>query len=283
MDKIKKVIKSMLNIPTPYIFAVSTISLLVIFLLVQGNVQLSGLLGLILLGVLFYLQIKLGSIVMKSLLSGFMILYVTSLYSYLTMELHGIIVQPFLLTIATVTAFLSVTYISHNLSLRSRPFWSAMLAILVVSVKSAILLVGYSYLMAEVIGLNTFVIFSAIWYFWANNTNKSKLISHIIDEKIDDKFQYVYIDEKINVNDKKWVSTDKKQKNAYPFIYTEVMKAIDKKLTLIIISNVSTDKTYDVGYVKYNTNEIPYLYIEAKSDIYMNDIINQFDKEILRD
>lgn len=280
---IKSAFKSILNIPTPYVLTSVVIISLIILVLAQGNAQLSGIIGLLILGGLFYLQIKLGSIVIKSLFSGFTILYTISIYTYLTIELHGLVVQPFLLTVATVTSFLAMTYISHNLSLRSRPLWTAVLAIVAVSVKSGILISGYSYSIAEIIGLNIIVMYSVIWYFWANNSKKSKIVKPFdVEEKVVDNFKYIYINERINMSDKKWLNKSKKLDNANPYIYTEVMKALESKLTLIIISKLATDKTYDVGYVNYNSKEIPYLYIEAKTDVYINDIINQFKQEILK-
>ena len=192
------------------------------------------------------------------------------------------IVQPFLLTIAAITSFLALTYSSYNLSLRSRPLWSAILSIIIVSIKSGFIISGYSYLVAEIVGLNVVVIFIAIWYYWANNSRKSKIIyPEILEEKINNGYKYIYINERINVDTKNWLNKSKKSENAYPYIYTEVMKAKEEKLTLILVSTLNTDRIYDVGYVNINKDRIPYLYMEAKKDIYTDDIITQFEKEIL--
>lgn len=282
MNKIKGLIKDILNVNTSHILIASIATLLATLLLARGQITIVKVGIIILLVVFFYLQIKLGSVVIKSVISGFTVLYMTSFYSYITMELHGVIVQPFLLTIATATAFLGLTHVSYNLSIRSRSLWVAILITATVTIKSTVILLDYSYLVSEVVGLNFLVIFSAIWFFWANNSNKSKLISPILKDKQVDEFKYVYIEGRLSVKDKSWLDDDGDEVNAYPFIYTEVMKAKEKKLNLVIISSLSTSKTYDVGYVRHNLNEIPYLYIEAESDTYMNDIIYQFKQEILK-
>lgn len=282
MNKLKNIIGKILDIPTSYILT-SIIVLTLIAIGVTGdNSTLLGAFSLIVIGGLILLQIKLGPIVIKSIISIFMILYTTSLYVYLVSELHFYIIQPFLLTIAAITSFLAITYTSYNLSLRSRPLWSAMLSIILVSIKAAFILSDFSYLVAEIIGLNVLVIFVVTWYYWANNSKKSKIIKpKVIKEEIINEYKYIYIEDKLNVELKTWPNNSKKMENAYPYIYTEIMKAKENKLTTIFISSTNTDKVYDVGYVNVNKIRIPYLYMEAKENIYVDRIISEFEREIL--
>lgn len=282
MNKIKNIIGKILDIPTSYILTLIVVFTLIAIGITGDNSTLLGAFSLIVIGGLILLQIKLGSIVIKSIISIFIILYTTSLYVYLVSELHLYVVQPFLLTIAAITSFLAITYTSYNLSLRSRPLWSAMLSVILVSIKAAFILSDFSYLVAEIVGLNILVIFIVAWYYWANNSRKSKIIKpNVIKEKTLNEYKYIYIEDKLNVELKTWSNNPKKMDNAYPYIYTEIMKAKEDKLTAIFISSASTDKIYDVGYVNINKTSIPYLYMEAKENIYIDRIISEFEREIL--
>ena len=280
----KKTINKILNIPTPY-FAITAISsAIIVTLFIQEAVTIPMLIGIIVLALLIGLQIHLGSIVIKSIIASFVVLYSTSLYTSLAINIEGYVTQPFLLTISAVTLFLGQTYRkSHVYSLRSRALWSSVLAVILVIVKSASLLNGNSFWITEVIGLNLFIIYTFSWNLWIRNSRKTRVVKPmIVKEEIKDGYKFIEINNELDVLNNKWKGNmfNKKNSNSYPYIYNEVMSANENKLKVVFLSNIKTSEFYDIGEIYVNRSlSIPYLHIEAKEKHYVNTILNRFIEE----
>lgn len=280
----KKIINKILNIPTPYFAIIAISSAIIVTLFIQEAVTIPMLIGIIVLALLIGLQIHLGSIVIKSLIASFVVLYSTSLYTSLAINIEGYVTQPFLLTISAVTLFLGQTYRkSHVYSLRSRALWSSVLAVILVIVKSASLLNGNSFWITEVIGLNLFIIYTFSWNLWIRNSRKTRVVKPmIVKEEIKDGYKFIEINNELDVLNNKWKGNmfNKKNSNSYPYIYNEVMSANENKLKVVFLSNIKTSEFYDIGEIYVNRSlSIPYLYIEAKEKHYVNTILNRFVEE----
>lgn len=281
----KKLLDKILSIPVPYIIALTITSIILVVLKTQGNITTFGIIGVIVIGLIIGLQSHLGSVVIKSAISSFVVMYVISLYTYLSIDAFGYITQPFLLSFASVTIFLAQTYSvkSHNYSLRSRALWSSILSIVLISAKSAVIISGVGYWAAEAVGLNVLVMFIFGWRLWITNSKKTKIVEPtIVKEEIQNKFRFIYIENKLNESDSKWTKgAFTSPTNAYPYIYNEVIRAREDGLLLVLVSTLDTDKYYDVGEISLNNaNTIPYLYMEAKEDDYFDEIMAGFISEI---
>ena len=282
----KNLFKKMLDIPIQYSIVIGVSITILIVLSVQGEITPLFALGIAVLALLFILQAYLGSVVIKSILASLVVIYSAALYTDAVMSLHGNIVEPFLLTIAAVTLFLAQTYDKKNLNygIRSRILWSSMLAFLLVTLKLSFILSNYSFIVAEVIGLNLFIIYVALWRLWLNNSKKTKVISPNVEkEEVIDKFKFIYIKDRLNARESQWLGFELKRNNAYPYIFSEVLKANDEGLNLVIVSTVVTDRVYDVEEIELNrATSIPYMYIEAKENDYMDDAMEGFAEEVQR-
>lgn len=281
-----KLFKKILDIPIPYAVVIGVITFVLIVLTIQGEITFLFASGLVVLALFFMLQAYLGSIVLKTVFSSMIVVYCAAIYTSAVMSIHGNIIEPFLLTIAAVTLFLAQSYDKNkiNYGLRSRPLWSSILVLLLVSFKLSFILSDYSFMIAEIIGLNILVIYIAIWRFWLNNSTKTKINSpKIVKEEVIEKFKFIHIESQLNAKESKWLNVDKKKSNAYPYIYNEVLKAYEEGLHLIFISTLNTDKFYDVEEIKINkAKSIPYMYIEDKENHYLHDAIEGFIEEIKR-
>lgn len=282
----KNLFKKMLDIPIQYSIVIGVSITILIVLSVQGEITPLFALGFAVLALLFILQAYLGSVVIKSILASLVVIYSAAIYTDAVMSLHGNIVEPFLLTIAAVTLFLAQTYDKKNLNygIRSRILWSSMLAFLLVTLKLSFILSNYSFIVAEVIGLNLFIIYVALWRLWLNNSKKTKVISPNVEkEEVIDKFKFIYIKDRLNARESQWLGFELKRNNAYPYIFSEVLKANDEGLNLVIVSTVVTDRVYDVEEIELNrATSIPYMYIEAKENDYMDDAMEGFAEEVQR-
>lgn len=280
----KKLINKVLNLPIPYVITFITVILISIMLSIQGSINIYGITGVLLVGILLILQLHFGSVVIKSVLATMMTLYITSLYTGLTMEIHGFIVQPFLLTISAVTAFLAQTYSTkhYNFGLKSKQLGTIILVITLVSLKLSIILNGMSFWIAEVIGLNYLVIFIILWRLSANISKKTKVINPIlIKENTEENFKYIYIQNRLDVINNKWLDLGSKKQNSLPYLYSEVLKANELNKLLVIVSSFKDNQTFDVGEIEINrSKKIPYLYMESKSGKYKTEILNKFEKEV---
>lgn len=281
----KKFFKKLLDIPIPYVITVVSVVSILVVLKIQGSIGTLQLVGVAAIGILLGLQLYLGSVVIKSLISGFIVVYVTSLYTYLVINFQSYTIQPFLLTLSAVFVFLGQTYSeqSHYYSLRSRSLWGSVLAITLVAVKSTIIVSGLGFWIAEVIGLNYLVIYIMLWRVWLKKSKKTRLNKpNIVKEKTEDTFKFIYIENKLDVQDNKWTTgKPSKEQNAYPYVYNEVIKAHEDGKILVIVSTLTTSKIYDVGEVTINkAKKIPYLYMEAKKDTYQEDILTSFINDI---
>lgn len=284
----KKLFKNLLDIPIPYAVVLAVVATGLIVLTVQGEITLQAAFGFSLLALVLGLQFFLGSVVIKGVFSAFIVLYMSSIYTGAVMAIHGEIVEPFLLTIAAVTIFLAQTYKKDRLNygIRSRALWSSLLVFVLVSVKLAFTLSGFSFLLTEIIGLNVLVIYIAIWRFWLNNAKKTRMTFPKIEkEEVIEKFKFIHIESRLNARDSKWVGLpiDSKDENAYPYIYNEVLKANEEGLSLVFVNKLFADKLFDVEYVKVNkARNIPYMYIEDKNNEYMLDALEDFSEEVYR-
>lgn len=281
-----KSLKKILDIPIPYAIVIAVTAIILIVLTAQGQISIAAVIGIALIAALIVANIHLGSVVIKSVLASIAVVYSAAIYTDAVMSLHGKIIEPFLLTIAAVTLFLAQTYDSKrlNFGLRSRQLWSAVLAFVLTSFKLAFILSGYSFLITEVIGLNIIVIYILLWRLWIRNSKKTRIsMPTITKEEVIGKFKFIYIENKLDAANYKWIGKDEKDSNAYPYIYNEALKADEEGLSLVLVSNLSTDKFYDVKEIEINKSKVVlFMYIEAKENTYIHDALEGFAEEIQR-
>jgi len=281
----KRDYKRILSMPISYVVTISMFLLIVVSLFIQKRLDLLTFTILLGIGIVIVLNIYFGSVVLKTIGSSFIILYATSLYTYLVIDAHGYITQPFLFTIASATLFLALSYDNNYSSLlRSRNLWTTIVVIILVIFKSTFIMSGITYWVSELLGLNLLVVFILLWKVWINNSNKTKIINPIvIEEEKDSKFKYIYIENELDFDNKKWIGENfnKKNDSAYPYIYNETMKAHKENLALILVSKAKTIDVYDVGEISLNKNDTAfYLYTEAKNNDYFDSTVNNFLNEI---
>lgn len=278
----KKIINKIFNMSPQYTIITLATFLILIAMITNESIKITDMLVVLIISVLIILQIRLGSVVFKTTISWLIIIYVTSMYTYLVINTYGYITQPFLLSISSVTIFLAQTYTkSYNSGIRSRNLWGSILAILLISFKSAIIFNGNGFWLAEVIGLNLLIIYIFAWKIWIDNSNKTKIIEPDIIEKYDiGNYKYIYIKDKLDAVNNLWINNDE-SKNAYPWIYSEVMRAHEENLICILISKSDTSEVYDVEKINVNmSKKIPYLYMEAKDEHYIDEILMRFEEEL---
>lgn len=277
----KEKLGKLMNVPIHYTLVVASVLLILAVSVIQGTISTGFAIGVLIVGTLFILQMSIGSVVLKSIFSIFSITYLTSIYTSAVMELQGKIIEPFLLTIAVIAMFLAQTYSNKNVNfnLRSRPLWSFILALILVSVKLSMILSNYSFILTELIGFYLFIIFTILWRLWTNKSKKTKVNSPtVIEVKEDDKFKMIFIEEELDLKNNKWANY--KNENAYPYLFSEAILANEKKLKLVIISKESTDRYYDIRKIRINkSKEIPYMYIKAKDETYLQDALMRFYNE----
>lgn len=284
----KNIINKLTNIPIYYTLVLGVVLIFLIFATVQGQISIFASIGILIALFLVYLQAVYGSTIIKSVLAVIVLLYSASLYTSTVMSIHGNVVEPFMLTVAAVTLFLSQTYNKKhiNYGLRSRALWSSVLALTLASVKMAFILTDYSFILTEVIGLNILIVYIALWRVWTNNSKKTKINVPIVEkEEIIEKFKFIHINNSLDVQDKTWIgdSFDKKNSNAAPYIYSEVIKADEENLNVVFLDETKTDRIYDIGEVKiHKAKALKFMYIQAKEKHYLPDALEGFAEEILR-
>lgn len=278
-----KILKSITNIPIPITIALVASLVSIFVLTLSGQVDFASILLIIILGVGLGLQSYYGSIVIKRIASIFIVFYITSVYTYLVSSVIGLVTQPFLLTLAGITLFLSTTYDKdYKYELRSRKLWGTLLAIILVIFKLSVILTGYSYLIAEFAGFNLVAIYTLLWRLWVRNSKKTRITTpNIIREESDEKYKYIYISNRLDAVKNLWLGSDfVKNRNAYPYIYSESLKAKDDKLTLVIISERNNNEIYDLGEIELNKAKlINYLYMEAQDTEQIQAILGNYESE----
>ena len=282
----RNILNKLLNIPTPYVIGIGIALVIVTLSFANGTLTIPSLILITILALAIFLHIHLGYIVIKSILSIIGIIYLTAFYTNLIITTEGLIIEPFLLTIASVSIFMFVTYNSNNYThgLRSRPLWSLVVTFILITLKMSLVISGYSFLIAEVVGMNLLVLIIILWIYWIKNAKKTKIIEpEILSTKSDEKFKYIYINDRLDEKAGKWIGKPSELRSAKPYIYNEVMKAASEKRSLVIVSKVNTNKIYDVGEIKVNKSKtIKYLYMEAKENDYVNDTLESFIEELNR-
>lgn len=282
----KNLLNKLLNTPTPYVVGIGVAFIVIIVSFVNGTLTIPSLILIAILALFIFLHIRLGYIVLKTILSLIGIVYLTAFYTNLIIAAEGLIVEPFLLTIASVSIFMFATYNSKDYThdLRSRPFWSLIVTFILVALKMSLVISGYSFLIAEVIGMNILALIIVLWTYWVKTSKKTKIIEpEVVNVNTDENFKYIYINDRLDEKAGKWIGKPSKLRNAKPYIYNEAMKADSEKLSLIIVSKVNTNKIYDVGEFKINkSKKVKYLYMEAKENDYVNDTLESFIEELNR-
>lgn len=282
----KNLLNRLSNIPTTYAIGIGVAAIVITVSIANKTLTIPSFILIAILAIVIMLQINLGYIVMKSILSFVGIIYMTSLYTNLVMSSYGIIVEPFLLTIASLSIFMFITYSSKNYThgLRSRPLWTLVIAFILVTIKMSLVVGGYSFLIAEIVGVNLLVIIVALWIYWIKSAKKTKIIKPNVEKsEVNDKFKFIYINDRLDKPAGKWTGKPSKLSNAEPYIYNEAMKAEADGLSLVLISNLVTNKIYDVGDIKINKSKtIKYLYMEAKENDYVHDTLESFIEELNR-
>lgn len=279
----KNVFNKLLSIPSAIVLSVAVSLATIAFLAIQGNLDVGKALAVSLIGAIVGMSYHYGSVIIKSSVSAFLILYLVSIYTFLVSNIYSLITQPFLLSLAAIAIFLAQTYGEpYTMGIRSRSLWSLILGTTVMSIKIAFLFMGLSYWTIEMLGLNILILFISLWRLWIRNSKKTKIIEpEVVREVIDSKFRYVYISDKFNMKDKTWDKENNSSGNAYPYIYNKVIKAYEEDVLLVIVSEADTSELYDLGEIIINkSTKIPYLYMEAKEKYYFEEIIERFTSEI---
>lgn len=278
-------LKSLLNLPIEFTVPLAIMFALVITMVLQGSIGLPQFLAISVIGILISMQLFMGSVVVKSVLASAVVLYMASLYTWIVMGTYGYIIQPFLLTIASVSTFLAQTYSKDNyqFGLRSRQLDASILAVVIVLVKLASILNEIGLWVSEAIGLNFLVLYIIVWRVLVNNSKKTKKIAPIVleeESKDIDNLKYIFISNTLDVQNNKWKGMDKEY-NSLPYIYNEVLKAYEEKKYLVIVSRAKTSEVYDIGEIVLSKNKkIPYLYLESKDDTFRYAIVGKFKAEI---
>lgn len=281
----KKLLKRLLGLPVGYAIGAGVAIVLLSMAYFQGVLDYSTAVIVIGIGLVIALQSHMGSVVIKTVLGLSFIMFTTSYYTVIVMNEHQLVVQPFLLTLASITAFIAQTYSSKDYThgIRSRTLWTTLLSLILVSIKITIISIGNGFWVAEIIGLNTLVLFIAIWRYWVKNSRKTKIIEPSVISIIDkESIKEIYINNTLDYEDMVWTRGSFYQpKNAYPYIYNEVMKAYEEDKLLVIISKLVTSNIYELGEIKVHRSKfIPYLYMEAGSGELVRDIYEDFFNEV---
>lgn len=278
----KNVLDKILNIPATYSAMFVSLATVISLLVYNGSLGIAESALVMTMGIVIILSLHYGTIVSKSTVSVIVITYSAAIYTDIVMSSYGKVTEPFLLTIAAVTLFLAQTYDSnkYNYNIRSRALWSSILGSSISMIKIALVMSGLSLIVTEAIGAIYLTIFILAWRYWLDNSKKTKIISpEVVEVEDSGEFRFVYIENKLLLKDMRWVEIE--SSNAYPFLLNEVMKANEEDLILILISRVDTSELYDVGQIEVNkATTLPYLYMEAKEDIYYKDIMTKFVEEI---
>lgn len=283
-----KLLKKILDIPIHYTLLSVFVLFSLVYLTIKNELSIPFAIGILVVASLFALQFYFGSIVIKSVISTIIIVYSASIYTTIVMSADGNIVEPFLLTIAAATLFLAQTYNKKRMyyGMRSRVFWSALLVFLLASVKMSLIMSGYSFMVTEFIGLNILIVSIALWRLWLHNSAKTSFVEPEI-VKIEDKdgFRIIQINTKLNAELKIWANgkVKKKENNAYPYIYNEVLKAKESGLNVVLVNVKKSNNIYDIGEVQTNkANKLKYLYIEAEDGKIPAKALVDFKEEIAR-
>lgn len=283
----KNFIKKILNLPVYFYIALALSGLFIYSAKSQGLLDYQTLLIIIGLGVLIFSYLYSGINALKISASIGVVIYITSLYTVFISIQNQMIVQPFFLTIASITGFLSQTYEedNHIYDLRSRSLWTTILIIILFLIKTSLVLFNVKYWVVEALGIIIAIAYTYSWKHWIRNSKATKIIEpSILEREVEGVFNKIYINNTLDVNEQIWTrGSFYKTENSYPFIYNEVMKAREEGQLLMIVSKIATSNIYDLGEITVNkSTKIPYLYIEAKNDTYYDNIVERFIKEITR-
>lgn len=279
---IKGLLSKLTNIQYTYTLVIAVVLIILAISLFEGTITIPFALTMVGLGVVIALQFTIGFPFFKALFSLIVILYTTSLYTSSVMNISGNIVEPFLLTLASITIFLASTYSKENnqWSLKSRPFWSALLVFILVPVKLTMISQGFSVIVAELVGINITIVYAVLWRYWVSNSKKTRIeYPTIVEERELENFKIVFIEDDLNVEKSIW--NDYKSRNALPYIYNEVIKAHDNKKNLVLVSKYSSNKLFDMRSIKINrSKEIEYIYLQDKDGKYLDSALDNFKKEL---
>lgn len=220
-----------------------------------------------------------GAIAIKGIASFIAILYTASLYTDIVMNTKGNVVEPFLLTLAIALIFLAISYNKFQYGLRSRPLWTTIFVFFITIIKITLIFYDFSYLTVELISAIVSLNIITVWIYFLNNSKKTKLVKpERIEEEIIEGFKFIEFDEELNIKDKRWVES---KANAYPFIYSEALKADEQGLKLVLVSKNKTSNIHDIESIELSKNRtIKYLFLEAKENTYVKSAMSSFVKEL---
>ena len=216
---------------------------------------------------------KYGVSVLKTIAVIFLIVYITSIYTTIASSLQSYVIEPFFFTIGAGTIFLATTYSEKNpqWNLSSRRISVTLLMVTIVSIKSAILLEGYSFLMAEIIGLNYLVLYIILWRTIVSNNRKTKITSPIeIYRKEENKIRVIKVEESLDENRKKYNS----------YLYKEVFNANEEGYNIIFISNSGSNRVFALDYMEIGNKKIPFILQEDKNEDYLKSTKEKFAEEL---
>lgn len=274
--------KKTTSIPYQYTITIAIVMVLLALALIQGSINWTFASVIIGLGVVALLQMTIGSVIIKSILSIVAILYATAMYAGFVTSIEGSIVEPFLMTIASVTAFLASTYSKKHpeYGIRSRQLWSTVLVFCLISIKLALIVNDFGVAITELVGINITIIYIVLWIYWTRKSKKTKVIEPTkVKEEIFEDFKIIYIEEELDVNKKIWKNY--LASNAFPYIYKESVLAKEDKKHLIIVSKAKSNRVFEMDSVKIHKSKfLHYVYLEDKDNKYLQDTILKFSEEL---
>lgn len=226
------------------------------------------------------LAVHYGTVVIKILMSFITVLYFISLYTQTVTEIYGYITEPFLFSLSQIFIFLAFSYRKSQYSLRSRPLWTAILAIFLATIKISLIISGFSLLATEVISFVLLAIFILIWAFSIDKNRKTKISPPEIKREFDlEEFHVIEIGNKFDYESLKWqgINYNKKNENSNPYIFTKLSDCHEKGQTLVLWStnsNFNEKKILDIYFNK--AKSINYIYISSKDEHYLEKTLEEF-------
>lgn len=280
-----KIVKKILNAPVQLFIAIIVGMIIMYAAKVQSELTFNLAIAILAFSILASLYMYYGTLVAKNTIGFILIIYIVSIYSTLVSSHNSMIAQPFFMSLASIFIFLSVTYNEnhYNYNLRSRSLWTVVLAVLLFTVKMTMITLNISFWYAEATGLLITAIYSYAWTHWVKTAKKTKITEPIIlNVKDESLIRRIAINNTLDMDTLTWTrGSFYTPENAYPYIYSEALKAYNDGKLIVIESKLVTSNLYSIGeIVNHKASKIPYLYIEVKNGENAEEMIDRFIGEV---
>lgn len=267
----------------PLFLIMGMFSLVIAVSAYQNQFSFGEMVVLIIMASSLMLAVHYGSVVIKILMSFIAVLYFISLYTQTVTEIYGSITEPFLFSLSQIFIFLAFSYRKSQYSLRSRPLWTAILAIFLATIKISLIISGFSLLATEIASFVLLAMFILLWAFTIDRFKRTRIFPPKVSGEFDlGDFHVVEIKNGLDSDSMKWKGLDfnKFNNNSLPYIFTNLLSLHEDKRTLVLwdtSSDLKKNKKLDVYFNK--AKSIDYLYIVSKDRRYLEESI----KELTRD